>query len=230
MRIGYDSPWWNRLAYTQAVARRFGELDEIERLLELLKPLGVTDFDTWPRLALDATAREKACELIPPGDAPVLGLHPGSVWPTKRWPAPWFGLVAVKAIEQGARVCIFGGPDERDLAAEVLRYIPQPLRNRVQDLSGQCSLPELAACISLLDCYVSNDSGPMHLAGVSGCLLWRCSGPRFVVWDFFRAGRRQRFSKEHWTAARADCMAERHAGRNITPACGRSPWKMSGLP
>ena len=42
VRIGYDSPFYNRLAYTHTVPRRFGELQEIERILQLLIPLGLT--------------------------------------------------------------------------------------------------------------------------------------------------------------------------------------------
>ncbi len=189
-RVGYDSPWWNRLLYTRTVPRRFRELEEIERLLELLRPLGVTSFDTWPRLVLDPAAEARARELVPQGQGPVLGLHPGSVWPTKRWPAAWFGLVAAKAIEQGARVCVFGGPDEKELAAEVLRYIPEAFRDRVQDLSGRCSLSELAACISLLDCYLSNDSGPMHLAWCQRVPLVALFGPTVRSLGFFPRGER----------------------------------------
>ncbi len=189
-RVGYDSPWWNRLAYTRTVPRRFGELEEIERLLELLRPLGVECFDSWPRLVLDPGVLARARELVPQNQGPVFGLHPGSVWPTKRWPAAWFGLVAAKAVEQGARVCVFGGPGEKDLAAEVLRYIPETLRDRVQDLSGRCSLPELAACISLLDCYLSNDSGPMHLAWCQRVPLVALFGPTVRTLGFFPRGER----------------------------------------
>lgn len=190
LRLGYNGPWWNRWAYTQTVARRFGELDEIERLLELLKPLGVRMVENWPRLVLDPAAATRAGELIRADGGPVLGLHPGSVWPTKRWPAAWFGLVAARAIEQGAKVYVFGGPEEKKLAAEVVRYIPEPLRDRAQDLSGRCSLPELAACISLLDCYLSNDSGPMHLAWCQRVPLVALFGPTVRSLGFFPRGER----------------------------------------
>ena len=34
----------------------------------------------------------------------------------------------------------------------------------MHDLAGKLSLPDLAAHLALLNCYLTNDSGPMHLA------------------------------------------------------------------
>ena len=64
VRLGYDEPLYNRLAYTQTTPRRFDELPEIERLLELARALGIERRDPWPRLVLPADATTEAGRLL----------------------------------------------------------------------------------------------------------------------------------------------------------------------
>jgi heptosyltransferase-2 len=190
-RIGYDSPWFNRLAYTDAVPRRFAELAEIERLFELVRPLGIAPPIPEPRLTLPKAAQEAAAGLWKRHDLAgrtVLGLHPGSTWPTKRWPAERFGAVARFAARSGARVLVFGGQAERRLAAEVVAAAGGEQGGLVLDLAGQMSLPELAAVIGRLSVFLCNDSGPMHLAWIQGVPLVALFGPTTRGLGFFPRG------------------------------------------
>lgn len=168
VRIGYDAPFYNRFFYTDRVNRRFHELEEIERLLELLNPLDSVRLSTWPNVVLCRENEHEAESFFSMLNGPVLGLHPGSVWPTKRWPAVYFAEIGRKAAEQGAHVLLFAGPGEEEIAAEVYedikRALPSNKRPLLHDLSGQLSLPVLAAYLKRLSCYLTNDSGPMHLA------------------------------------------------------------------
>ncbi|MDL2313720.1 glycosyltransferase family 9 protein [Desulfovibrio sp. OttesenSCG-928-C14] len=243
VRIGYDSPSFlglNRLFYTRRVPRRFAELQEVERLLELLRPLDLPQISTWPDLALPeaalAGARNffAALEAFAPGAGaggprPVLGLHPGSVWGTKRWPVEYFAETGLRALRAGAQLLLFAGPGEEGMAADVfsrlceglhaelapeaedaalaalLRAVPGgapvmkagPEATRVfrlrgagagqteamaggpacVNLAGALNLPELAAFIGRLSCYVSNDSGPMHMAWPQRVPLVALFGP-----------------------------------------------------
>lgn len=175
-RIGYAGPWFSRLFYTDRVERRFRELHEVERLLQLVGPLGLKDISDWPELALPTAATDKAAVFfadIPASGGsgaagPVLGMHPGSVWGTKRWPVEYFAAIGVRAAEAGAGIVIFAGPGEEDMADEAERRIRNSLepeaQGRVRNLAGKLSLVELAAFIGRLDCYLTNDSGPMHMA------------------------------------------------------------------
>lgn len=174
LRVGYSRPLYNRLFYNRIVERHFPELHEIDRVLELLKPLGLTELSRWPELVLPPETRERAAEFFADvrgagrSAAPVLGLHPGSVWATKRWPAAYFARIAAQALERGAQVLVFGGPGEEDAAAQVLlgisELVDRAAQAGVRNLAGKLSLPDLAACIANLSCYVGNDSGPTHLA------------------------------------------------------------------
>ena len=167
--VGYTRPWYNRFFYTTTVERRFPELHEVERLLQLAGPLNLPELSHWPELVLPEELRRKYADFFAalPG-GPVLGLHPGSVWGTKRWPAAYFARIGQLALERGASVLVFGGPGEEETASEVLVGISDGVsreaQERAHNMAGKLNLPELAACIAGLSCYVGNDSGPMHLA------------------------------------------------------------------
>ncbi|MCJ2165439.1 MULTISPECIES: lipopolysaccharide heptosyltransferase II [unclassified Pseudodesulfovibrio] len=188
-RIGYNRPWFNRLAYTETVDRRFSELEEIERLMELVRPLGIDGPAPEARLVLSQEAREAADWFwrTKNFDRPVLGIHPGSTWPTKCWPVEYFSEIVSRASSEGAHVLVFAGPGEEAVAARVLAEAQGDIRN-VTNLAGQLRLPELAAYLGKLDCYLTNDSGPMHLAWTQGTPLVALFGPTVRSLGFFPRG------------------------------------------
>jgi len=188
-RIGYSRPAYNPYFYTHTVDRGFGAADEIDRLLRLAQPLGIRELVTEPRLVLPAPAVAKAATFfatLPPG--PVLGVHPGSTWPTKQWPEEYFGQVMARAHAAGATVLLFAGPDETACAARVLAASGLAGRDRLHDLAGRLSLPELAAHLARLSCYLTGDSGPMHLAWAGGAPVVALFGPTTRGLGFFPRG------------------------------------------
>lgn len=197
-RVGYAEAAWARWLFTDQVGRRFAERQEIERLLGLLEPLNLPsavledESLRWPELCLPVEALAEAERLLaplPPG--PVLGVHPGSVWPTKRWTPEGFALVLRRALEAGACAVVLASPEESDAAREVLRLAGEmgdgrSLKraaegpggaSRLLDLAGRTSLPALAAVLGRLQCYLTNDSGPMHLAWAQRVPVTALFGP-----------------------------------------------------
>ncbi|GFM33519.1 glycosyltransferase family 9 protein [Desulfovibrio subterraneus] len=190
MRIGYSRPFFNQWFYTHTVDRRFPELEEIERLLQLVKPLGIEHVHDWPELVLPADALAAADafwqERI---TGPVLGVHPGSVWGTKRWPAASYAEIVRRGVEAGAQVLVFAGPGEEHMAREVLDTCGVAALDKVIDLSAKLSLPVLAAYLGRLDCYVTNDSGPMHLAWAQKTPVTAIFGPTVQALGFYPRGK-----------------------------------------
>ena len=219
VRVGYTGAWHRQLAYTHTTDRCFGVLDEIERLLELLRPLrglgtagparvrptrwqepayadaAKTWPPAWPAVCsgpeLPQAVLEEAAAFrgsLPPG--PVLGLHPGSVWGTKRWTTEGFAAVARLAVEAGANLILFAGPGEEDTATIVLEQAGlRPDHPQVRDLSGRLDLLRLAAWQRGLDCYLTNDSGPMHLAWIQDVPVVALFGPTVRAFGFFPRGK-----------------------------------------
>jgi heptosyltransferase II len=93
---------------------------------------------------------------------PVAGVNPGAFYGTaKRWMSERYAAVLDRLIdERNASVVIFGSPKEVAIA----EAIQSGMRNRLAVLSGQTQLSELIAMIACCDLFLTNDSGPMHLA------------------------------------------------------------------
>lgn len=199
LRVGYSTPLYNRLAHTHVIDRRFGQAHEIERLNRLLLPLGVSQTtlaaETWPRFTPPVDSAERAALFWHDrglDGTTVIGLHPGSVWPTKRWPAAHYARLLDLAVEHGLRVMVFAGPGEEDVAAQVVGEARRGRDTAVIDLSGKLSLPDLAAYLARLSVYVTNDSGPMHLAWAQRVPVVAMFGPTVERFGFFPRGPRSR--------------------------------------
>lgn len=188
-RIGYNKPLFNNWLYTTTVDRKFPELEEIDRLMQLVKPLSITKTLDWPEMVLPQSAYDEVDAFWSKHvDSPVLGVHPGSVWATKRWPAEYYADVVAKAIDAGAQVMVFAGPGEESMAQEVIDKSGAQDSDRLIDLSGALTLVQLAAYLNKLNCYVSNDSGPMHLAWAQRTPVTAIFGPTVRELGFFPRG------------------------------------------
>ena len=161
-RIGFrDAP--GAPLYHERVARD-PRTHAVERILALAEPFGGAMSTPQLSVPVTADARAKAAALLPEGSGPLVGLAPGSVWPTKRWSADGFAAVAAALAADGARCVILGGPAERALGEEVHRGSG----GRTVMLCGQTDLATLVAIIDRLGVLVANDSAPMHIACARG--------------------------------------------------------------
>ncbi len=92
----------------------------------------------------------------------VVGVNPGAFYGSaKRWLSERYAAVLDRLIEEReASVVIFGSPNEVAIA----EAIQSGMRRRPVILSGRTELSELIAMIACCDLFLTNDSGPMHLA------------------------------------------------------------------
>jgi ADP-heptose:LPS heptosyltransferase len=114
-----------------------------------------------------------------PDGAPVLALGPTANWLGKQWPAANFSELARRLTDaggalSGARVAIFGAPNERATAGELIEDLPS---SRVIDLVGTEDLLTVAACLQRANLFVGNDSGLMHMAAAVGTRTVGLFGP-----------------------------------------------------
>ena len=165
-RIGFASNAGAFLLTTRV--KRDRRYHEVRRILSLMGPLGGAPAGITPRLvpdpAAEDSARTKLAALgIGPG-ARVAGVHPFSVWGTKRWLPERFAAVADELARRGLRVVLIGGPDDRAAAAEILAHC----RTRPADAVGVLDLRELLWAVRDMALFVTGDSGPMHVAAALG--------------------------------------------------------------
>ncbi len=100
------------------------------------------------------------------GGRKLAGLNPGAYYgPAKRWPTARYAALADRLIDELAmEVVIFGSRDERRLGEEIVNS----MRHHAHNLAGATSLGELIGLIAQCDLFITNDSGPMHLAAALG--------------------------------------------------------------
>lgn len=164
-------------------------MHDLERNLALLQPLK-PDIRARPDesvfVAKDAKA-EAAISVrlseagVGPGER-LVGLHPGSVWATKRWLPERFAAVARGLRDDGLRVVLVGGGSDRELCAGIARD------SGALDWAGRTDLMELKALMGRLALFVTNDSGPMHMATGMGVPTLAVFGPTTRELGFFPYG------------------------------------------
>lgn len=93
-----------------------------------------------------------------------VGINPGAAYGSaKRWRPERFAEVA-RAFSDLYDVIIFGSSREVDIAEEIEQRLQDrgiPCRN----MAGRTTISELTTMIAGLDLFITNDSGPMHIAG-----------------------------------------------------------------
>ncbi len=94
----------------------------------------------------------------------LLGINPGSSYGSaKRWYPKEFADVAA-IMSSSYDIIIFGGPEEKEIAKDIERYLIEKGVSNYQNISAKTSINELINQISNLDLFITGDSGPMHLA------------------------------------------------------------------
>ncbi len=139
---------------------------EVEYYLHLLQTFGITGTATPLRLSITGEERQEADELLAhhgiQKDDFVLGINPGASYGSaKRWYPDRFAKVGRQLTATwGAKVVIFGGPEETAIAGDIERN----LGTRSINLAGKTTVRQLMALISRCNFFITNDSGPMHIA------------------------------------------------------------------
>jgi len=160
----------------------------VDRYLRCLKPLGIATARDRPRLFISPQDKSFGGEFVSrqefEANGPLVGLHPGARWPAKRWPAERFVQVADRlAVERDARVLVFAGPGEEPLVRDIARGIG-PSAVPVERLSLRQSMAVVSRC----DLFITNDSGPMHLATALDVPVAAIFGPTHPALGFWPLG------------------------------------------
>ena len=95
---------------------------------------------------------------------PLLGINPGATYGSaKRWYPEEFAKVAI-ALSSKYDIVLFGGKGEVDIVRDIEERLIEANILNYQNLAGKTSVEELIENIAKLDLFITNDSGPMHIA------------------------------------------------------------------
>lgn len=183
VRIGLTSAREGaRIGYTHRVDDRTGVTHAVDRYWRVIEAIGDAPAVKTFHVPIHPDALAWASTQLATMPRPWLAVGVGSRWVTKRWPPEHFAALVRRAqSEFGGSAIFVGTPDEAELAQHAASLVAGP---RLQ-LTGQTTLPQLVAMLSLADVMLANDTGPLHLAVALGrpvvapytCTLVERTGP-----------------------------------------------------
>ena len=95
---------------------------------------------------------------------PTLGINAGATYGSaKRWYPERFAKVA-SAFNKEYDIIIFGGPNEVEMAQEIESNLIELGVQNYSNLAGKTDIEELCSNIAGCALFITNDSGPMHVA------------------------------------------------------------------
>jgi ADP-heptose:LPS heptosyltransferase len=110
------------------------------------------------------------------GPYAVLNPNAGELSLERRWPRPHFAELARRLrTEQDLSVVLVGSASEREYTAHLAQLCADEVRPL--NLAGELATGELASLLVHCAVFVSNDSGPMHLAAALGAPTVGLFGP-----------------------------------------------------
>lgn len=147
--------------------QRISAHHESQYYLDLLSSFGISWPQQLPQLlhvtpeemqATDSLLREEGYT----AGSMLVGFSLGAAYGTaKRWLPERFAEVAQRLWQERGATCVFiGSPAEASVAQDVERM----LAGHCINLAGKTSIRALMAVIAKCDLFVTNDSGPMHIA------------------------------------------------------------------
>lgn len=168
-RIGWGRKLPALLTKSLRDEKYLGEKHEFEYTLDILRSVSVEVRDKSLYLPVrerdEASIIKKLSERGVAGSDTLLAVHPGASCPSKRWPYDRFAsLISRLKSRYDAKIVLVSGPED----AAGLAELREALRDEVVDISGETSVGELAALLKRCRLFISNDSGPVHIAAAVG--------------------------------------------------------------
>jgi lipopolysaccharide heptosyltransferase II len=168
--------------YDLAAPRASFHTHAVDWYLSVLPPLGVTVHKNFiwlperPEISADVKRKwPEANSKLKTQNSKLILLQPGARWMNKRWPVQQFAKLVHRIGQRfpEARFAVLGGKDDAPLGQTLFEAAPE----KVLNLCGATSLPEMIEWVRLCDLMITNDTGPMHVAAALDKPLVALFGP-----------------------------------------------------
>jgi lipopolysaccharide heptosyltransferase II len=168
-RIGYDKKWGFLLTKRLPHFKQFGLKHEIDYTLDIIKLMGVESKDHTLYMPIKTGSEIKIKKLFDDNGIkerdPVIAINPGASCPSKKWPPENFSRVCDELAKRySAKIVVISDINDKPFAAKVVLGMAKP----AVDLSGKTSVSDLASVLKRARLFISNDSGPVHIACAVG--------------------------------------------------------------
>src|SRR3989339_533373 len=184
IRAGYDGEYFGKKRYTDAFLTTPVPYDPLAIKHQVIRNLDILSYLNIPIVNIEHYMHISAKEKISAGERleqrgiiksenTIIGIHLGANVLLNRWPVEKFAEISDYFTDiPKTKVIIFHGPKEKDLAG-IFRKIA---KNEVF-IQNALPLRQFASMISLLDVFVCNDTGVLHVAAAVGTKTVAIFGP-----------------------------------------------------
>ncbi len=169
VRVGYDFKWGFLLTRKVPHTKQFGLKHEIDYSLDLLKYAGIEAAGKTLYMPIKEDAEKNIASIfsdnkINNGDT-VIVINPGASCPSKRWSAERFAKVAKRLTEKySAKIILISDPKDKVFCDKITSI----LDGKCLNLAGKTSVGDVASILKRAKLFISNDSGPVHIACAVG--------------------------------------------------------------
>ncbi len=168
-RVGYDRKIPFLLTKKVPHLKQEGKKHEIEYTLDLLRSIGITAKERELFVPVRENDMKKIRKLLNEyhvgTGVPLVAVNPGASCPSKRWKPENFAVLcdALSAKHKARILIVSDGANKKfaDAVAKSMKYEPV-------NLAGKTGVGEIAALFSRCKLFISNDSGPVHIACAVG--------------------------------------------------------------
>ncbi len=161
-RIGYDRKGGflntRRLKHT----KQSGAKHESEFALDFLKELGIDDYETTLFMPLYREAEEWADDFFKEkisASSKMVAVHAQASCPSKCWPSDYYRRLIDDIIKSYKATIVYVGSQVDTTINE---------ERGIVNLTGKTTIAQLASVLKRSDLFISNDSGPVHMAVALG--------------------------------------------------------------
>ena len=168
LRVGTGYRWYSFLFNKRIYEhRKDAKRHEVEYNLNLLTTIGIKT-ETAPvfEFSISDEASSRVEKILAHDKVKkFIVLHPGSGGSARDWSIERFAMLGDSLQKQNdIRVVLTGGKNEEDLVASLV----SKMKSKPVNYSGKFSLQELGALCKRAEVFVSNSTGPLHIASMLG--------------------------------------------------------------
>ena len=188
-KVRYDKKLLSRLQMIYFKKWKTNSVSTVESYLNSLKKVDIISQHKIPKLFVKSEDRLWAerflSEVRFKREELLIGIAPGARWEMKKWGKDKFSFLA-KSLNQDlpAKILLVGDENDQNLIEDIKDYTGEDRAIPAVNLSLNKLLPLIEKC----ELFISNDSGPMHLASALGVPAIGIFGPTSPSLGFTPSG------------------------------------------
>ena len=213
-RIGFNTDARGfLLTHPVPCTKKIKQMHQTRYYLKILNGINLFADDTRLDLFIGEDEKKSAQKMLQDfgisSNKKIIGINPGATYGTaKQWLLDRFAKLSDLLHQKSYEIIIFGGPGEEGLG----KKISAMMNHNPLDLAGKTTLRQAFALINECDCFITNDSGLMHIAAALDIPLVAIFGSTNPITTSPHSQKKKilRIPVECSPCMKPDCIKEKH--------------------